>query len=265
MKKLFYGGIIIILFCWTGFLFSQEYEECCDEVEKEEQYNKYLQDLKSAKERKKSLENDIINLTKEISSLEVESIEKDQKIAELQEEYDNLIKSLNLAEFNSKFLETEKTINNRIGTPEEARKNFFNEISLSKAKCLPDYRERYNNMYANLLKWEEDLAKIVVKEEKYKQYTVVKGDCLWKIAEKKEVYGNARFWSKIWEANKSGVISAPKGIPTKIVKPDLIYPGQVLRIPELTDIEKKIISDKKQVKKKERKPKKEPKKKSTKK
>ncbi|MCX7833715.1 MAG: LysM peptidoglycan-binding domain-containing protein [Ignavibacteria bacterium] len=262
MKKLFFGGIIIILFLGTGFLFSQEYEECCDEAEKEEQYNKFYKDLNDSKEKKKLLESEVKNLTKEIQDLESEAVDKDKKISELQQEYDNLINSLNLTEFDSKFSETESTIKNRIGTPELARKNFFDEISLSKAKCLPKYQERYNKMYAELLKWEEDSKKIVVKEEKYTQYTVVKGDCLWKIAQKKEIYGNARFWVKIWEANKEGVISAPKGVPHKIVKPDLIYPGQILRIPELTDIEKKIISDKKQIKKKERKPKQEPKKKN---
>lgn len=265
MKKLLIGGIIIILFGWTGFLFSQEHEECCDEAEKEEDYNKYYKELNDVKEKKKALEVEIKKLSKEIQDFEDESSEKDKKITELQDEYDNLIKSLNLSEFDSKFSETENAINNRIGTPESARKNFFNEISASKAKCLPKYKERYDKMYANLLKWEDDLKKVVVKEEKYNQYTVVKGDCLWKIAQKKEIYGSARFWVKIWEANKEGVISAPKGTPTKIVKPDLIYPGQVLRIPELTDIEKKIITEKKKVKKKERKPKKEPKKKDNKK
>lgn len=261
MKKLFFGGILIILFSWTGFLFSQEYEECCDELETEEQHSKFFKDLKDAREKKKSLEIELENLTLEINNLESEAAGKDKILAELKEDYDNLLKSLNLSDYDYKFSETENIINNRIGTPEKARENYFDEISFSKAKCLPLYQQRYENMYAKLIKWEEDVAKIVIKEEKFSQYTVVKGDCLWKIAEKKEIYGNAMFWSKIWEANKSGVISAPKGIPTKIVKPDLIYPGQILRIPELTEIEKKIISDKKQVKRKERKPKISPKKK----
>jgi nucleoid-associated protein YgaU len=49
-------------------------------------------------------------------------------------------------------------------------------------------------------------------------YTVVKGDSLSKIA--KALYGSAGKWKAIYEANKD------------IIKnPDLIYPGQVLRIP----------------------------------
>jgi len=49
-------------------------------------------------------------------------------------------------------------------------------------------------------------------------YTVVSGDSLSKIA--KKFYGNANAWDKIFQANKD-----------KISNPDLIRPGQVLRIP----------------------------------
>ena len=51
-------------------------------------------------------------------------------------------------------------------------------------------------------------------------YTVVKGDNLSKIS--KQYYGDANKYTKIFEANKPMLKS-----------PDLIYPGQVLRIPPL--------------------------------
>jgi nucleoid-associated protein YgaU len=50
-------------------------------------------------------------------------------------------------------------------------------------------------------------------------YTVRKGDSLSKIA--KREYGDAQQWRRIYEANRD-----------VIENPDLIYPGQVLRIPE---------------------------------
>ncbi len=51
-----------------------------------------------------------------------------------------------------------------------------------------------------------------------KTYTVVAGDSLSKIA--KREYGDANAWNRIYEANRD------------IVKdPDLIYPGQTLKIP----------------------------------
>ncbi len=49
-------------------------------------------------------------------------------------------------------------------------------------------------------------------------YTVKKGDSLSKIA--KQVYGDAQQWRKIHEANRD-----------IIENPDLIHPGQVLKLP----------------------------------
>lgn len=52
-------------------------------------------------------------------------------------------------------------------------------------------------------------------------YTVVSGDSLSKIA--KHQYGDAAKWHAIYEANRD-----------KIKNPDLIYPGQVLNIPDVS-------------------------------
>ena len=53
-----------------------------------------------------------------------------------------------------------------------------------------------------------------------KTYTVQSGDCLWNIA--KTFYGNGAYYTKIAAAN-SGTIGS---------NPNMIYPGQVLTIPE---------------------------------
>ena len=57
-------------------------------------------------------------------------------------------------------------------------------------------------------------------ENTLQSYTVEKGDSLSKIA--KRVYGKASYWRQIYEANRDN-----------IKDPDLIYPGQVIRLPEL--------------------------------
>jgi hypothetical protein len=78
--------------------------------------------------------------------------------------------------------------------------------------------------------------------EKPKGYTVVKGDCLYKIAGKKEIYNNVKMWPVLWEANEKGVVSAPPKVPKTIKNPNLIYPGQVLNVPALTaDLQKKAM------------------------
>lgn len=45
-------------------------------------------------------------------------------------------------------------------------------------------------------------------------------DCLWNIAKKRDIYNNAWMWPKIWQGNRD-----------QIKDPDLIYPGQKLKIP----------------------------------
>ena len=55
-------------------------------------------------------------------------------------------------------------------------------------------------------------------KKKSTTYTVKSGDCLWNIA--KKVYGDGSQWKKIYNANKS-----------KISNPNLIYSGQVFKIP----------------------------------
>lgn len=45
-------------------------------------------------------------------------------------------------------------------------------------------------------------------------------DCLWNISRKKDIYDNAWMWPKIWQGNRD-----------QIKDPDIIHPGQKLKIP----------------------------------
>jgi LysM repeat protein len=54
----------------------------------------------------------------------------------------------------------------------------------------------------------------------FSDHPVAKGECLWKIASEKSVYGDAYQWPLIYDANKD-----------QIKNPNQIYPKQVLKIP----------------------------------
>ena len=53
-------------------------------------------------------------------------------------------------------------------------------------------------------------------------YEVERGDYLWKIARKSDIYGNAYAWIRIYTSNRD-----------QISNPDLIYPNQTFRIPRM--------------------------------
>ncbi len=102
----------------------------------------------------------------------------------------------------------------------------FNDgvVSLSGKAATPEAVEKVVLMAGNVqgvteVKIDNLEAPEVIAEVQY--YTVVSGDTLSKIA--KEFYGNAMDYPKLFEANK------------EVIKdPDLIYPGQKIRIPPKT-------------------------------
>jgi|WetSurMetagenome_2_1015567.scaffolds.fasta_scaffold03439_6 hypothetical protein len=245
MKTFYFILFIIFTIAIQNLSFAQD-EDCCEEDDKygkegEISYAEWQQQMDELTARKKGLEENLSNYAKEIENLKANLSQKSDEVQKAENSFYSILgmNKSELEDFNKKFIETEKKILNRTGNPADARKFYFNEIAASKAKCLPDYWSRYVTMKQKLEQWEKD-SQIAVKEDKY---TVIKGDCLWKIAGKKEIYGNPKYWPKIWEANEDGVISAPNNVPHKITNPNLIYPGQVLKIPKLTDEDLKKLAD----------------------
>jgi len=51
-------------------------------------------------------------------------------------------------------------------------------------------------------------------------YTVIRGDCLWNISGKEEIYADPIKWPRLYRANRD-----------QISDPDLIYPGQIFSVP----------------------------------
>ena len=171
-------------------------------------------------------------LSKDIDNLKKQNTEKDAAVVKAEEDLYASVGSTKsgVADFRKKFEAVEKTINGKQGKKEDAEK-MFAEIEASKIKCLPEFYDRYKKMKTALAAWGP---------EKAAGYTVVKGDCLYKIAGKKEIYNNVKMWPVLWEANEKGVVSAPPKVPKTIKNPHWIYPGQVLSVPALTaDFQKK--------------------------
>ncbi|MFA8342409.1 MAG: LysM peptidoglycan-binding domain-containing protein [Rhodothermaceae bacterium] len=95
----------------------------------------------------------------------------------------------------------------------------WEELKASKIGALPQFFDKlYNQAQRALDAWKAKPREVM--------YTVVKGDCLWYIAKRKEHYGNGFAWPKIYNANRD-----------QIKNPDLIYPKQIFKVPNLTDEE----------------------------
>lgn len=110
-------------------------------------------------------------------------------------------------------------IDNKV-EPKEDRQVELDAIKKNKISALPEFYDMVHNQLQRKLD-----AWIVTPKEI--MYTVVKGDCLWNIAKKKDIYDNPFAWPKIYKSNRD-----------QIKNPDLIYPKQIFKIPNLTEEEK---------------------------
>ncbi len=104
--------------------------------------------------------------------------------------------------------------------PKDDRQVELDGLKANKISALPEFFDKvHNQMQRALDAWIEAPKEIM--------YTVVKGDHLWGIAKKKEHYDNPFAWPVIYKSNRD-----------QIKNPDLIYPKQIFKIPNLTEEEK---------------------------
>jgi LysM domain len=165
------------------------------------------------------------SLTKEISSLQTDVNNLKSKNIE---SYDDCMKELyasvgatqqDVDNFRNAVNELDGKISRKEG-PKADRQKDLDALKMNKISALPEFYDKvHNQMQAALDAWVEAPKEI--------NYTVVKGDCLWNIAKKSDIYSNAFAWPNIYKANRD-----------QIKNPNLIYPKQVFKIPHLTEEEK---------------------------
>jgi nucleoid-associated protein YgaU len=98
----------------------------------------------------------------------------------------------------------------------EALERELNTLRREKIALLPEFYNRIIELAREI--------RGLYREKREKTYTVGTWardrDCLWNISGKPDIYADPFQWPKIWIANTD-----------QIRNPDIIYPGQVLRIP----------------------------------
>mgnify|MGYP000585917574 FL=1 len=98
----------------------------------------------------------------------------------------------------------------------EALEKEYLELRKNKISIMPKFFDRMVQLGRDI--------RGLYREKKITTYTVgtwaENRDCLWNISGKMEIYGDPLQWPKIWQANTD-----------QIRNPDIIFPGQVLKIP----------------------------------
>ena len=202
-------AVFSLLVIFSVAVFAQEKEMTKDEWQAEMQ--RLTTEKASLTKEVASLQDDINNM----KSKNIESYEDCQKelyalVGATSADVDNFRKAVS---------ELQGKISRKEG-PKADRQKDLDALKMNKISALPEFFDQvHNQMQSELDAW--------IEAPKEVNYTVVKGDCLWRIAKKDQFYGNGFAWPMIYKANRD-----------KIKNPDLIFPKQVFSIPKLTDEEK---------------------------
>lgn len=204
------AGLIAVLLLANVNLFAQE----------EMTWEEWQNEINRLTERKAELTSELTALQNDVNDLRA-TLEGMQAYEDCRDELYALVGATkaDVDAFRAKVEEVEGKIN-RQQLPKEDRQAELDQLKANKISALPEFYEKvHNELQRKLDAWNVKPKEIM--------YTVVKGDCLWNIAKKKEHYDNPFAWPKIYQANRD-----------QIKNPDLIYPKQIFKIPNLTEEEK---------------------------
>ena len=107
----------------------------------------------------------------------------------------------------------------------DALEALLKELKGDKRSALPDAQGKIKSIEQLL-----ERLKSKMPRKQIRQYTVAKGDCLWNIAKKPDIYNDAYMWPRIYVENRS-----------VIKDPDLIYPQRVLNVPFGVDLNQHLV------------------------
>lgn len=218
-KKYLWGGVALALFFGMAATSTA--------AEKKMTRDEYKALMLEYTEREAKAQQEIAACDHKIAALRKQLKETEAQIASMKTDLLRMVSStdLEIAAFGSKVDGILQRLDGMMGlAPEEL---FHQQIALaeigqqlhdlrkSKIAALPDMAERLTrarNMHADLVQRRPHQISI--------DYSVMRGDNLWKIAKKETIYDDPYMWPRIYRANRD-----------QIKDPDLIYPKQVLAVP----------------------------------
>lgn len=236
MMKKYFILILAALFVPLSLLGEVRYlsEEEYNDLSKEER-EQYWQEL----------ENELMMWQQREADARAAIQENEQKIADLQAriqkidaEYEALYNKImaelgitaeELAEFQKRLDEVNAQLdyydelsNSELYAHRDEINDFVGDYEAMKEEKVakaPDFRDQLAQIDRRIEKLQSDL--IAARPKYYEdEHEVVKGECLWIISGYEHIYNDPAQWGIIYRANRD-----------QIKDPDLIYPGQIFKIP----------------------------------
>ena len=237
MKNLFFIAVAAtVLFAFSSVVSAQE--------EQKMKFDDWQKEIATYTAKRDSLKNVLDKLNQDIANLKNQLAGLD---ADYQKELQNYYSLLQTSKqemdsFAQKLDQISATIDGYMKMSDQdlcahrddvaALQNQLNDLKASKLHLAAEFYSKYQTIMNNYADLQARIAKC--SQVVMKTYTVgtwaKNRDCLWNIAKKKTIYDDPWKWPKIYVENRD-----------EIKNPDLIYPKQVLKIPEngpLTDREK---------------------------
>ncbi len=230
--RMFLGLMAASLILWGANVAIAQEEMTMDE------WQKQIKDYTASRD---SLKSQLDKLDADIKALAAQSAEKDSAIAKCEDELYALVGATRaqVEEYRGKVNALESKVDDltKLSNQDlwdkkgdvDAAQNDLNELRKSKISLLTEFWDKLTSIQQKIDGLKATLASIAATMEKW--YTVgtwsKDRDCLWNIAKKKDIYDNAFMWPRIWQGNRD-----------KIRDPDIIHPGQKLKIPSVAPLSK---------------------------
>jgi nucleoid-associated protein YgaU len=186
----------------------------------------YNNELNAAKQREADAKAEIAKLDAEMAQLQQELASVDQQTTQTWDEIYTMLGTdrAGVEAFRNDMRQLESDIDGLMAlSPEEL---FKRRAELDQLQARIDEMKKSNiakltEMQDWLATMEGKMAQLRARMPKaiYDQYTVVKGDYLWRISKKQDIYGDPYQWMRIYSFNRD-----------MIKNPDLIYPDWNLKI-----------------------------------
>jgi archaellum component FlaC len=222
LRSLLY--LLVAALLVTGFAVTDvDAQDRMSRDEWQRQMAEFTQQRDQLRDRLNSIEDEIASLNEQLSGKQAEYQTCREEILALVGATEAEIRSL---------VERIGRLENQVGALERlsdqdllARRGEVDEVRSAVNELKADRKSAHPDVYDRLMALDERVKNLQDRLEKMVAiYTVGTWsrdrDCLWNIARKGDIYGNAWLWPRIWQANRD-----------QIRDPDIIHPGQRLQVP----------------------------------